>query len=297
MEKANEATRCVHCLRVTDSETADHVFPDSWYPDTTPTTVQRWTVPSCLPCNKHLGQLERDLLIRYGLCLDPKLEATAGLGEKAMRALGFDVTDLSSRDEEHRKKLRARIKAELTPREEFADKPGSFVGIGDPDEVPGEWSIPIPYASLAMIGEKIVRGCEYKLKNRYVEPPYAVLTRLEKTAGVPEPFASVGRVFDFGPGCKIRRISVIEDPNMVCYWILIWDSLHLYVRVDLEVEVRKAIAQRRPLEGILPPESRRMRIAEYLRTMSEAETQRKGELENRNSSVEDVPVQADSEKK
>jgi len=40
--------------------------------------------------------------------------------------------------------------------EEFADSP-ALCWIGDPDEVPGEWSIPIPYASLAMIAEKIVR--------------------------------------------------------------------------------------------------------------------------------------------
>jgi 5-methylcytosine-specific restriction endonuclease McrA len=83
--------RCVHCLTLTDDLTADHVFPNSWYPDATADTVQRWTVPSCGDCNRKLGELERDLVIRMALCVDPKSQSASGLAAKALRSLGLDV--------------------------------------------------------------------------------------------------------------------------------------------------------------------------------------------------------------
>src|ERR1035437_6096748 len=68
MSKKSPKGGCVHCLRFTDDITRDHVFPDSWYPESTPATVQRWTVPCCQPCNKELGVVESDLLVRLALC-------------------------------------------------------------------------------------------------------------------------------------------------------------------------------------------------------------------------------------
>jgi hypothetical protein len=48
---------CVHCQE-RPGDTRDYVFPDAWYPTTTPTTVQRWTVPCCRPCNERLHRAE-----------------------------------------------------------------------------------------------------------------------------------------------------------------------------------------------------------------------------------------------
>src|SRR5438876_6386703 len=90
--------RCIHCLGRTEILEADHVFPDSWYPDSTPSTVQRWTAPSCQECNRKLGQLEKDLLIRMVLCVDPKSEAAAGLATKVFRSLGLDANGLPERE-------------------------------------------------------------------------------------------------------------------------------------------------------------------------------------------------------
>jgi 5-methylcytosine-specific restriction endonuclease McrA len=90
--------RCVHCLRETDATTKDHVFPSSWYPDSTPETVQRWTVPSCTDCNTFLGKLETDLLVRLALCLEPASASAAGISSKALRSLGLDVDDLNAAD-------------------------------------------------------------------------------------------------------------------------------------------------------------------------------------------------------
>jgi hypothetical protein len=56
--------------------------------------VQRWTVPSCAKCNRELGQLEKDLLIRLALCIDPSLGTASGLASKALRSLGLDANEL-----------------------------------------------------------------------------------------------------------------------------------------------------------------------------------------------------------
>jgi len=64
--------RCVHCLNPfpPDEITTDHVIPDSWYPATI-TLKDRPTLPSCRRRNERLGNIERALLVRLGLCLDP----------------------------------------------------------------------------------------------------------------------------------------------------------------------------------------------------------------------------------
>src|SRR3989442_6875773 len=101
-EATTKLERCVHCLLMTDSPEADHVFPKSWYPDSTPETVQRWTVPSCPKCNRTHGQLEKDLFLRMIFCVDSKSEAATGLAAKALRTLGLDVEGLSDKEKSHR---------------------------------------------------------------------------------------------------------------------------------------------------------------------------------------------------
>ena len=68
---------------------------------------------------------------------------------------------------------------------------------------------PISLAGLAIIGEKIARGCEFRYRNRrrLVMPPYAVGVAIQQSAEVQEPFScTAGRVIDFGPGCRVRRV-------------------------------------------------------------------------------------------
>ena len=261
--------RCVHCLRQSDAITEDHVPPRSWYPDTTPQNVQRWKVPACPKCNKYLGQLEKDLLVRLALCIDPHSDAASGIGTLALRSLGIGAGELPEQERAHREKLRARVRAEFIPHAESKELPGKIPGLGPPDDQPSEWAIGIPWAGLSIIAEKIARGCEYKLKNRFIAPPYGLRTYVEESDVVPEPLASAIRVFDFGPGCKIQRLFATEDHNVVLYWITLWRSLCLHVRIDLEVELLKVDQRSRRCEGIAPSESRRMMtISPYLRSVN-----------------------------
>lgn len=257
--------RCVHCLQVCDALTADHVIPNSWYPETTPATVQRWTVPSCPRCNRALGQLEQDLLIRLALCVNPKSEAAAGLAARAFRSLGFDTEELSNNEKARREKLRAKIRSEMMPQATVAGKPGKILGLGPPEDQPAEWAIPIPWAGLAIVAEKIARGCEYKIKGRIVERPYGIRTFVSESGVIQEPYAAFVKCFDFGPGCSVRRVFAAEDHKVVIYWISIWGSLNLTVHIDLEQELQKLDQRSSRVTGLLPEEHQAVQISSYLR--------------------------------
>jgi len=265
-KRSPEVGRCVHCLRLSESITADHGFPDSWYPDTTPDRVQRWTAPSCPKCNGELGRLERDLLIRAVLCIDPKKEAVSGLRSKVLRSLGFDADGLSETEKTHRERLLFKLRAELIPYADVAGGPGAMPGLGPHKDSP--WAVPIPWASLSVVAEKIARVCEHKIEGRFVEGPYGVGTWVDSSGGViPEPLAPFAKAFDFGPGLRITRLSPIEDPLIVRYWISIWDTLHLGVDIDLLDDLRIMQLEGSRVEGLAPENVHAMQISPYLRNM------------------------------
>lgn len=258
--------RCVHCLRFADDITDDHVFPYSWYPESTPATVQRWTVPCCKRCNKELGAMESDLLVRLALCLDPKSEAARGIPEKALRSLGIDAGELTPKEREHREKRRLKLKAELIPLPAVEQAPGAIPGLVR-HSGPAEFALPIPWAGLSIVAEKIARGCEYKLKSKkFVEPPYAVRTCVTEPDVVSPLFLSHRKVIDFGPGCQAIRVFAAEDENVVRYRILIWSTLCFHVLFDQEEYFRTELDPKmKPVEGISPEDRKGMRIPPYLR--------------------------------
>lgn len=266
MHEKSPKGRCVHCLRFTDDITDDHVFPDSWYPESTPATVQRWTVPCCRPCNKYLGAMETDLLVRLGLCLDPESEAAKGIPEKALRSLGIDAGELTPEEREHREKRRLKLKAEFILVTAGEQLPGAIPGLAQEPST-AESVVPIPWAALSIIAEKIARGCEYKVKGKkFVEPPYAVRTRVSEPEIIEPQFLSGGKVIDFGPGCRIIRIFATEDENVVQYRILVWGELCFYVYLDREDCFRSEFDPKiKPVEGMSPEDRKGMRIPPYLR--------------------------------
>jgi len=257
--------RCIHCLGFTESPEKDHIFPDSWYPTSTPTTIQRWTAPACPDCNRTFGQLEHDLLIRLVLSLDTSSDATRGLDERVYRSLGIDVED-SNRDKVIRDQLRAKLRSEFFAHEEVRDLPGKIPGLGPPPDQPPGPSLFIPWAGLSMMAEKIARGCEYRFQNkkRYVEHPYGVLTLIRNDESN-DPMLRFTKLLDFGPGCQVRRGFVSEDPAMVRYFITIWGRLHYKVLIDLKEYLDDLEKQIPKPGGVLPPMNRAMQVPEYLR--------------------------------
>src|SRR5437899_2162775 len=93
--------KCVHCLKDVEERNFDHVFPESWYPDSTPPNLEKWQIPSCIPCNRDYGKLEQDFLLKVGLCLDPFDPASASIVQKSLRSLK-PAAARTARDARHR---------------------------------------------------------------------------------------------------------------------------------------------------------------------------------------------------
>ena len=131
MTPTDESTlRCVHCLRPITENSDDHVFPASWYPDDTPQQVQRWKAPSCSACNGTLGKIEKELLLRLGICIDPATAQAAGISAKVLRSLGVGGAGKSEKERTLRAKTKARILRELIPYDDVKGNPGILPGFG-----------------------------------------------------------------------------------------------------------------------------------------------------------------------
>jgi hypothetical protein len=103
--------KCVHCLKDVEERNSDHVFPESWYPDSTPPNLEKWQIPSCIPCNTDYGKLEQGFLLKVGLCLDPFDLASASIVQKSLRSLN-PAAGRDARDAQHRQAKRHKIIAE-----------------------------------------------------------------------------------------------------------------------------------------------------------------------------------------
>ena len=214
--------------------------------------------------------MESDLLVRLIFCLDPDSEAAKGVSEKALRSLGIGAGELAPNDREHRENRRLKLKAEFIRVIAGEQMPGAIPGLAQKPE-PAEFAVPIPWAGLSIIAEKIARGCEYKLKGKkFVEPPYAVRTCVSEPDIVSPQFLPNRwvhrRAIDLGPGCQVIRISPTGDENVVRYRILVWGELCFHVLLDHEDYFRSEFdPKRKPIEGMSPEDRKGMRIPPYLR--------------------------------
>ena len=84
---------------------------------------------------------------------------------------------------------------------------------------------------------------------------------------MPNPDASASSVIDFGPGCKVQRLSLPEDPKTVWYWISIWNAIRLFVRIELKTQL--AQSERFWAAGrTIPEDHNRMTASPYLRNIN-----------------------------
>jgi hypothetical protein len=114
MAKRPPPGKCVHCLADPVARNWDHIFPKSWYPDTSATNLYKWQIPSCVPCNSALGAIEEDFLRRIALCLDPFDPASRSIVQKALRSMK-PTEARNERDRNVRGALRQRILGDTHP--------------------------------------------------------------------------------------------------------------------------------------------------------------------------------------
>lgn len=87
MAKKFPPGHCVHCTKYFDELTSDHVFPQAWYPKSTPPNLEKWQVPACTKCNRDYGRLEEELLLLIGTCLSNERLESLGIGTKVVNAV------------------------------------------------------------------------------------------------------------------------------------------------------------------------------------------------------------------
>jgi hypothetical protein len=225
---------CVHCLRYEDELSWDHVFPISWYPDTTPANEEKWKIPSCVPCNAAYGRLEQDFLLRVGLCLDPDDPASQSIVETAMRAVRPSAAT-SDRDRKARAAKQQSILAEIM---QGADIPreATYPGMGEKWSRPLEEqvAVPIPVEYVQRMTEKIARGLFYIQDGKLVEPPFQIehfAVHEDSARPVRDVINRFGKTYARPPGLIVRRAVVPSDGTSSLFEITFWGQFKAYASV------------------------------------------------------------------
>lgn len=231
MAKRPPAGRCVHCLNHFDELTWDHVFPEAWYPETTPANLDKWKIPACFHCNQAHAKSESDLLVRLGLCIDPDDPKSAGIVERALRAVspteGKSDRDASAREALRQRILRQSFEGDDIPYQAVYPGFGPQPGLHDEERV----AISISAVSVRRLVEKVVRGITYLESDQYVEEPYSVehyVLTDEDASPIRELLHRFGTVYERGPGICVVRAVVPDDGIAALYSIEIWGRLKAY---------------------------------------------------------------------
>ena len=214
MAKRPQPGKCVHCLANPVARNWDHVFPKSWYPDTSAPDLYKWQIPSCIPCNSALGAMEEDFLRRMALCLDPDDPASRSIVQSALRSMK-PAEAKNERDRNIRDALRKRILSEALEGDAIPSS-GTFPGMEEKWGRPrsDQVAIRIPAASFRSTTEKIVRGIFYVEDQKYIEPPYAIeFFALDAQTGnsIRELIDRFGATYAREPGIVVRRAVSHED--------------------------------------------------------------------------------------
>lgn len=225
--------KCVHCLEHVSERSSDHVFPESWYPDTTPLNLEKWQIPSCVRCNGDYGKLEQDFLLKVGLCLDPKDPASASIVQKSLRSVKPSVAK-NPRDAKHRLGKGRRILSEALVGDKIPDH-GVYPGLDDRWETPGERvAILVPVESFKRITEKIVRGIYFLEVALYIESPYEIdffAVPEDDNAEWKAVLDKWGTVYAREPGIVVRRAVAHEDRLYSLFEITFWKQFKTYASV------------------------------------------------------------------
>lgn len=234
MAKLPPIGKCVHCLEENVPRNWDHVFPRSWYPESTPPNTSKWIIPTCYKCNKEYGVLEQDLLIRLACCIDPGSAAASGIYKKALNSMdaarASNEVDARSRIAQRNKLLNGLLHGDEIPQD------GIYPGLGERWERPKEAQVAltIPKVSLHRLAEKIVRGIIFLEDKKYIEPPYEIgfyaLTD-HGVAQIREILNQYGAEYARGPGIRITRVVAQEDGLSSIFEIEIWGALKMYASV------------------------------------------------------------------
>jgi hypothetical protein len=231
-----KAGRCVHCLQTVEAITEDHLFPKSWYPETTPPDLEKWTIPACGPCNSAHGENESELRLLLAACVDPKSEAAVGIWQKALDSInpakGKSPLDIRMRELTRRKFTKKLRPADGVPMQHVLPEL-------DPNRPKGGLALHVPAQGLRKFVDKLVRGTVWVTERRYIEGKDVRMSfiRLEDAEEVFQIFERFGELYERGPGIRIRKAVAPELPSEPIFVFDIWNQFRVYAYLQ-DVEAR-----------------------------------------------------------
>lgn len=244
MAKAPKVGKCVHCLKDPVERNWDHVFPQSWFPDSTPKNLEKWKVPSCLNCNRELGAIESEFFVRIALCLNSNAHAFQGLSQRALRALKPELAS-NPGDKRAREALAKKLASEMLQGEQIPTT-GTYPALGEKWGRPhgSGIAIQIPAESFRRITAKIVRGIVYVHGRKFIEPPHKIDFFALDDAGA-QPIKvlleQAGTTLELGPGLNVKRVMA-PDGISAFYEIEFWQQFKAYASVlDDEEETSSTV--------------------------------------------------------
>lgn len=237
MAKRPPPGKCVHCLKDPVKRNWDHVFPESWYPDSSPDNVYKWQIPSCIPCNDELGRIENEFLRYVGLSLSAESPASRSVVQKVLRSLN-PTKGKNERDRNVRASLRRRVLAEVLVGDAIP-KTGVYPGLGKRWEGPSEQdaAVLVPAESFSRLTEKIVRGIFYLEERKFIEPPYHIeVFPLDPSVASPirQMIDRFGTEYAREPGIVVRRALAPDDGVSSIFEIEFWQQFKTHAFVTRE---------------------------------------------------------------
>ncbi|MBT9612733.1 MAG: hypothetical protein IV108_05640 [Burkholderiales bacterium] len=225
---------CVHCLKHADKRNWDHVFPQGWYPDTTPQNLEKWKIPSCKLCNDEYGRIEDELRIIFSTCIDPTSARASGIWAKTLRALdprrAKNEKDRRARAEKKTQLLAKMLKGDAIPDQAI------YPGLGERWDRPrgDQIAISVPANHLKKVVEKVIKGLAYIEDGRLIDAEMEITHHVVDQTGakpIEELLAAFGANHSRGPGIEVSRAVTPEDGISAVYKITIWGEIVMYATV------------------------------------------------------------------
>jgi hypothetical protein len=230
--------QCAYCLGEFPRAqiTNDHIIAGSWYPDTTPSAVQRWTVPACRRCNNHFSSIERYVHARLAACVDPTHPAAAGMWEKARNSIDPKQAR-TPREREHRIRQREAFWSGLR---ELREAPPHTLPFSISNLAKGSRTgVIIEAEKLNSLVEKWVRGIYYKIHGQPLSSAGEISVihiHEEEAATAFGKFWEQRKFLDAGPGIQVSYLSVEEGSKRADVYVFkIWNQFEVFASADDEI--------------------------------------------------------------
>jgi hypothetical protein len=225
---------CAYCRVESERFEDEHVFPESWYPSTTPSGTAKLKVPSCSTCNRNYGRLEERLQRQWAVCIDTTNPAAHGVWDRVQRSL---------RPEDGRNERDARIRAGNRDKlkrsiQSFpAGSAGQFPGFG---AIEARWTqqpsglhalaadaVKIDAKDVASFTEKLVRGLHYLIYDAPLPADVTLRTYVVTKDAWPALLERLHGMTPQGvpPGFIFWRGVEKEHPTFALWFFLIWGQV------------------------------------------------------------------------